>query len=133
MSADALAIVRAFFDLANARDFAGVAACLDPDVVWFGTQGGLDELQVIRGPGACIAYLREIEEPWQQFEVTPERLIDLDDTIVALIRETGQARHADLAVQNETAMIFRVAGQKIVEARGYLDRDEALKAARQAH
>jgi ketosteroid isomerase-like protein len=73
--------------------------------------------------------MREIEDLWRRWDIETERLIDLGDTVVAFVREAAQARHADLEVQNETAMVFRVARQKIVEARGYLDRDEALRAA----
>jgi hypothetical protein len=32
-------------------------------------------------------------------------------------------------MQSDTAMLFKVRQQKIVEATGYLDREEALKAA----
>ena len=133
MTSEALTVVRGFFDLAAARDFAGVTDCLDPNVVWFGTRGGLDEQQIVRGPDAWMEYWQEIETPWQRFEFAVEQLIDVADTIVAFLRETARARHADLEVQNETAMTFKVARQKIIEATGYLDREEALSAARQTH
>jgi ketosteroid isomerase-like protein len=128
MSSDALAVVQRFFDLAAAGDFEAITEILDPEVVWFGTVGGLDEHRVIRGPDACIAYMREIEEPWERLEVAVERLIEADDAVVALLREAAAARGGDLELRNETAMLFRVQRQKIVEARGYLRRDEALTA-----
>jgi hypothetical protein len=43
-----------------------MADSLDPDVVWFGTRGGLDEGQVLRGPDAWLEYMREIQDPWSQ-------------------------------------------------------------------
>lgn len=133
MTSEALTVVRTFFDLAAARDFNGMTDCLDPNVVWFGTRGGLDEQQIVRGPDAWIEYMHEIETPWQRFDFAVEQLIDVGDTIVAFLRETARARHADLDVQSETAVIFKVSRQKIIEARGYLDREEALRAARQTH
>jgi ketosteroid isomerase-like protein len=129
MTSEALAVVQAFIDLTAAGDFRGVADLLDPDVVFFGTRGGLDEERVFRGPDVCVAYMREVQDPWRRFDVVVERLV-LGDTVVAFLRETAQARHADLDVHNETAVLFRVAEQKIVEATGYLDRREALAAAR---
>jgi ketosteroid isomerase-like protein len=45
------------------------------------------------------------------------------------LRESARARQGDVDVHNETAMIFKVRGQKIIEATDYLDRDEALRAA----
>ena len=132
MRPEPLAVVRAFLDLAAAGDFTGISECVDPDVVWLGTRGGLDEDQVLRGPDAFIEYMREIEDPWQRYDVEAERLIDVGDEVVAFLHETAQARHGDLEVERETAMIFKVRQGKIVEARGYLDRDEALRAVRLA-
>jgi ketosteroid isomerase-like protein len=132
-SQEAMAVVRAFFDLAAAGDFAGLAGTLDPDVVFLGTRGGLDEKRVLRGPEAVVEYVSdEITDPWERYEVEAERLIEVGDRVVAFLRETGQPRHGDLEMQSETAMTFKVRQHRIVEARGYLDRDEALRAARLA-
>jgi len=129
MTSEAQAVVRAFLDLAAAGDYARLRDILDPDVVWFGTRGGLDESQVLRGPDALVGYMREIEEPWERFDVEVERLIEVGDTVVVFLRESARARHGDLEVQNDTAVIFKVRQQKIIEATGYLDRDEARRAA----
>jgi ketosteroid isomerase-like protein len=130
MPSEALAVVRDFFD-ASAVDDARLSATLDPDVVWFGTRGGLDQAQVLRGPEAVIAYMREIREPWEQFDVKVERVIEVGDAVVVLMHETAQSRHGGPEMQNDTAVIIKVRQQKIVEMTGYLDRDEALRAARQ--
>jgi ketosteroid isomerase-like protein len=129
MTSEAVAVVRAFFDLGVAGDFARMADSLDPDVAWFGTRGGLDEDQVLRGRDAWLEYMREIQEPWKRFDVQVERIIDGGDTVVVFMRETAQARHGDLEVQNDTAAIIKVRQQRIVEMTGYLDRHEALRAA----
>jgi hypothetical protein len=52
------------------------------------------------------------------------------DTVLASLHESAQPRHGDFEMQSDTAMTFKVRQQRIVEATGYLDRDEALKAAR---
>jgi hypothetical protein len=52
--------------------------------------------------------------------------------VVVFLHETGQPRHGDLEMQSDTAMTFKVRQQKIIGATGYLDRDEALQAARLA-
>ena len=131
MTSEALAVVRAFFDLTAAGDFARLSDILDPAVVFLGTRGGLDEKRVLRGPDAVIAYVRdEITDPWEQYDVEAERLIEIGDAVVAFLHETAQPRHGDLEMHSDTAMIFRVRQQKILEATGYLDRDQALEAAR---
>ena len=129
MTSEAEAVIREFFDLGASDDFDGMREYLDPDAVWYGTRGGLDQDQVIRGPDAWIEYLHEVQAPWDRFEVEIEELLEAGDMVVVFLRESGHARHADLDVQNELAVIIKVRHQKIVEARGYLDRNEALRAA----
>jgi ketosteroid isomerase-like protein len=125
----AVEIVQEFFELGT--DDSRFLEILDPEVVWLGTRGGLDEARVMHGPEAWVEYMQEIEEPWERFDAEVERLIAApDDTVVVFLRETGRSRHGDLEVQNDTAMVFKVRRQKIVEARGYLDREEALRAAK---
>jgi ketosteroid isomerase-like protein len=131
MTPEALAAVRAFVDLTAAGDFARLSDILDPDVVFFGTRGGLDEKRVLRGPDAVLEYLRdEIQDPWDRYDVEAERLIEVGDTVVVFLHETAQPRRGDFEMQSDTAMVFKVRRQRIVEATGYLDRGEALKAAR---
>lgn len=129
MTSETLAFVQGFLDLAATDDWAAWSDRLDPEVVWFGTRGGLDEGQVLRGPEAAIEYMREIQEPWEEFHVEVEQVIEAGDSVVVFMRETGRGRHGGPEVQNDTAMIFKMRQQRIVEITGYLDRDEALKAA----
>ena len=131
MTSGALVVVRAFFELTAAGDFDRLSDILDPSVVFLGTRGGLDEKRVLRGPDAVLEYVRdEITDPWERYDVEAERLIELGDTVVAFLHETAQPRHGDFEMQSDTAMTFKVRQQKIVEATGYLDRAEALSAAR---
>jgi ketosteroid isomerase-like protein len=130
MTSEAREVVERFYDLAAAEEYSRLPDLLDPDVTWFGTRGGLDEGQVFRGPDEVLAYLREILEPWKEFRVELEDAIDTDDGIVVFMREIGQARHGGVEVESETATVFTVRGGKIVEMRGYLDREEALEAVR---
>jgi ketosteroid isomerase-like protein len=130
MPSEALEVVRAFFEV-EADDFAGLSASLDPDVVWFGTRGGLDQAQVLRGPEEVLEYMREIREPWEQYDIQVERLIEVGGAgVVVFMHETARSRSGGPAIQSDTAMIMKVRHRKIVEMTGYLDRDEALKAAR---
>jgi ketosteroid isomerase-like protein len=126
MSSEALTVVRAFFD---AVGDANLAEHLDPEVVWFGTRGGLDESRVMRGPQAVLDYLREIQDAWESFDVEVERLLESGDSVVVFMREKAHARQGGVELQDNTAMILTVRNGKIVEMRGYLDRDEALRAA----
>jgi ketosteroid isomerase-like protein len=130
VSSDAAGVIRGLTDAAAARDYERVREYFARDAVWFGTRGGIDEDQVVRGPDAAVRYLREIQETWQRFDVEIEQIVEVGDAAVAFLRERGIARHAELEVDNATAVVFVVRGGQISEATGYLDRDEALAAAR---
>ena len=121
--------VRRFLDAFLAVDTTALMDMLDPEVVWFGTRGGLDESQVLRGPAAVLAYIGEIQEPWEEFNVEVEQVIEAGDAVVVFMRETGRGRHGGPEVQSDTAMIFKARQERVVEVTGYLDRDEALRAA----
>ena len=121
--------IQRFLDALLAQDTTALAEMLDPEVVWFGTRGGLDESQVLRGPAAVLEYIREIQEPWEEFNVEIEQIIEADDGVVVFMRETGRGRHGGPEVQNDTAMIFKAKQDRVLEVTGYLDRDEALRAA----
>jgi len=128
MSSASVAIVRDFCEAVAAEKFDRLVDKLDPEVVWLGTRGGLDENRVARGPQAVLDYLTEIHEPWERLHFQPERFIDAGDAVVVFWRERARARHSDLELQDETAMTFRLRDGKVVEMTGYLDRDEALLA-----
>jgi ketosteroid isomerase-like protein len=121
-------LVQRFMDLVVAQNTTALAEMLDPEVVWFGTRGGLDQSQVLRGSAAVLDYMLEIQEPWEEFDVEIERIIEAGDAVVVFLRETGRARHGP-EVQNDTAMILKMRHERVVEITGYLDRDEALRAA----
>jgi ketosteroid isomerase-like protein len=130
VSSESLAIVRTFCDAVVADDLNPALDLLDQDVVWFGTRGGLDQDRVLRGREAFVEYLAEVTDLWERFEADAERFIETGDAVVVFFHETGRARHADLEVHSDTAAVFKVRHGKIVEVRGYLDREEALEAAR---
>jgi ketosteroid isomerase-like protein len=130
MTAEAAAVVRKLFGAVADRDFERVRSCFAPDIVWFGTRGGIDETQVLRGADAAIRYVAEIEDSWQRYDVELERIVEVGDVLVGYLRESARARHAELELQRETAMVFTVRDGKLASATGYLDRDEALSAAR---
>ena len=128
VTSEALQVVQTFME----RDFDDTADLFDPDVVWLGTVGGLDQDQIMRGPEAVQAYAREIREPWQSFRYEVEQMTEIGDAIVVFLLEAGHPRQGGPEVQRQTAMVIRVRAGKIAEMRGYLDPAEAVDAASRA-
>jgi ketosteroid isomerase-like protein len=131
VTSDSLRVVRAFYD--SALDDDRMADSLDPEVVWYGTRGGLDEDQVLHGPAAVIGYLREIQDAWEQYDVEVEQMLEIDDAVLVFMQETARTRQGALELHDHTAMILKVQNGRIVEMTGYLDREEALREAKHKH
>jgi ketosteroid isomerase-like protein len=122
-------VVRELSAAWNAADRERQAVVLDPEVVQYGTRGGIDEGRVIRGREAVLEYWEDVGETWESLSFELERLIEAGDVAVAFWRETARSRQSDLELPYDTASVMRVRDGKIVEMTGYLDRDEALRAA----
>jgi ketosteroid isomerase-like protein len=113
----------------NADDIQGVARLLDPDVVQYGTWGGVDQGRVIRGREAVLAYWDEVGEAWESQTFELQEVIEGEGVVVALWHESAQIRDSDLEVESSTASLIKIRDAKVVEMRGYMDPDEALSAA----
>ena len=122
-------IVLELCDALNANDAERVSRLAHPEVVQYGTRGGIDQDRVFRGREAVMAYWNEIGEAWESLRYEPERVVGVDDVVLALWRETARSRHSDVELESSTATIFRIRDGRIIEVRGYMDRDEALRAA----
>ena len=129
MSAGAAEVVRELAAAINADDVQGLARLLDPEVVQYGTRGGVDQGRVVRGREAVLAYWDEVSEAWESQTFELERVVEGDGVVVALWREAAQIRDSDLEVESSTASLIKVRDGTVVELRGYMDPDEALRAA----
>lgn len=130
MTSERLAIVREFSEAVASADYERFSATLDPDVVMYGTLGGLEQDRVVRGQRAVVDYFREIAETWEQLDATIERVVEAGDVAVVFLRERARSPHSDVEILSDTAVVVEVRNGKIIEVRGYMNRDEALKAAR---
>jgi ketosteroid isomerase-like protein len=129
MSTNADELIRRLCDALNAGETERAAELTDPDVVQFGTRGGMDQDRVMRGRQAVIDYWNDISEMWESLTYEPERIIESGDVVLVFWRETGRSARSDLEMESDTATVFKIRDGKILELRGYMNRDEALKAA----
>ena len=102
-------------------------AVLDPDIVWHGTVGGLDEGQVAHGYEELAQGFAENFEAWEKLVLRTERYIDAGDRVVVFWHEIARSRHSQQEMETTTAVIYTVRDGKVVEARGYMSRAEALE------
>jgi ketosteroid isomerase-like protein len=119
----------AAFREGNPDAMADVVAVLDPSIEWHGTVGGLDEDSVARGYEEVARRFAESFEPWEQHLLEAERYIDAGHAVVVFWHEIARSRHTAQQLEMRTAAIYSLRDGRVVEARAYLDRAEALEAA----
>jgi len=125
-------LVEAFTRLAagDASALSEATDPLDPDIVWYGTVGGLDEQHVYRGKQAVAEAAGESLATWEKLVLEAERYIDAGDgRVVVYFHEIARTRHSSVEIEDRTAVIYTVRNERIVEVRAYMNRDEALEAA----
>ena len=71
-----------------------------------------------------------LDETWAEFRIILDEFRDLGDRVLVLGRTEGRGRGSGVPVDSPYAAIFDFRDGKWWRARGYLDHDEALRAAR---
>ena len=97
MSQENVEIVKRALDFLGRRDWPGItdADLIDPNVELHGSVGGLEEGNILRGPGEISqAFDKEDQDVWDEHRIEPRELIDAGDRVVVLPASTSAARAA---------------------------------------
>jgi ketosteroid isomerase-like protein len=116
-------IVRDAFEAYERRDFEGVLALCDPDIVVHdpGRTGA-----VFRGHDALMRFWQEWLESWDEYTVVPTEVTEADDEIFVACRQTGRAKLTGIEISQDLFQVFRFRSGRIVEYRLYAERGPAL-------
>jgi ketosteroid isomerase-like protein len=121
-------IVRQVYECVNQRSWDGMAELLDPNVVQYGTVGGLEEGTVVRGRSEITQMYESEADAWDRQRIEAERLIDAGDRVVVFQREYQRGRSSGLELVIETAAVIELRHGRVVRIQGYMNRAAALKA-----
>jgi ketosteroid isomerase-like protein len=118
----ALELVQRSYAAFARKDLDGVLADMSPDIEWHQAQGlphgglyrGVDEVR------------RNIFEPldadwWSEFSADPDEFLDAGEQVVVLGRYRGVAKQTGKHLDVPFVHVWRVAGDKAVRFRQYLD------------
>ena len=75
-----------------------------------------------------LAYWDGSASTWERQTFEPEELIEVNSIMVALWQETVRVRDSQSDVASSTAGLIKVRDGKVIEMRGYMDPDKALRA-----
>jgi len=130
MSPDNVAVAKRMYDARNRGDIEGVLAECDPDVEWhphLATLGG----KPIFGHAGIREYMASLKQAWGSFHHEPEEFFDLGDKVVAFLHTFARGKSSGIDVDVGVGHVLTFRNGKVLRFVTYLDRSEALKAARE--
>jgi ketosteroid isomerase-like protein len=113
-------------DFEAAWDTGAVAA----DFEWVAA-AEMAEQRSYRGREAFVEFMRRWTEDFEGYSIQREELIDAgDDRVVGVFKQFATGRGSGAQVQLEYSLVYDLRDGQLVRIRAFLDRAEALEAAR---
>jgi ketosteroid isomerase-like protein len=128
MSEENVEVVKAAFARASRGDFDGLLALFHPGVEWV-EDPHVPGAIARRGHAEVKRYFERMPRHGAELRVEPERFVDYDDEVLALVRVTTHARRGGPEIDRPFDAIFTVRDRKIVRGRWFSSRHDALDAA----
>jgi ketosteroid isomerase-like protein len=129
MSAENVEIVRASLRAPAEGGLAATAKFWDPDINWRAIEGAPDDVGEMVGAAAVLRYLQDWVDTFDDVTIVPVELMDVgDDRVVAVQHVTGRAKLSGVQTELRYAVVYTLRDGKIVRAREYRDREQALEA-----
>ena len=128
MSIENVEIVRRTVDAYPSGDVEAVLADYDPEVV-FDVSSARPEGGVFWGREGVEEGIQAWVGRWAEYRFEVEDIIDAGDRVLMIIREFGRGEGSGVEVNQHTFWVQTMRNGKIVRAKLFVDRDQALEAA----
>jgi ketosteroid isomerase-like protein len=126
MSQENVEIVRAMMEAYNAGDWVRYFGQLDPGVEWWDRQDD-PGATVHRGHEGVRAFLAELGDA-VEFRVDAKEFVDAGDSVVVCLRLYGRGKASGAEFEDHEVHALRLRNGKVVEAREYRTKAQALEA-----
>ena len=127
MSERNLESLRRWIEAFNARDVEGVIACFDPSIEYHSTFAAADGA-VYHGHDGIRRWHRDLEEAWgEEIGSDTEVIFDLGECTLQFFVFHARGRSSGAEVAMPGAQVSRWRDGRMVYAKGYADREEALR------
>ena len=91
----------------NRGDLSGVRALLHPDIEW--QEGpGAPEGGIHHGRDSFEGFLQNWLESFDAFRIEPEKILEHENLLIALVRQTGTGRASGIEVEARIAHVWTV-------------------------
>jgi ketosteroid isomerase-like protein len=125
--------VRIIRDAALAFQRGRLDAWLDywaDDVDYRAAEGAVDDRGPLHGKAALRAYVQDWLDGFDNFKNEPVEILEAgEDKVVAVHRVSGTAKQSGVETEMSYAAVYTIRDGKVIRAREYLARDQALEAA----
>ena len=101
----------------------------DPEVVFESAIVSAAEGGGYRGHDGIRAWAADYEAAFDEVRTTPEEFRDLGDQVLMLGRVVGHGRASGVPVESQVAFLSTLRGGRIIHVKGFLNWEQALKAA----
>ena len=109
---------------------AWATGAVAPDFEWVAA-AEMAEQRSYRGREAFAEFMRRWTEDFDGYSIQREELVDAgDDRVVGVFKQSATGRGSGASVELEYALVYDLRDGQLVRIRAFLDRAEALEAAR---
>jgi ketosteroid isomerase-like protein len=84
---------------------------------------------VYTGHDGVRRFMAEVHEVWETFTWEPTEVSEAGDVVLALVHSVGRGRGSGLEIDRESAMLWRIPEETLVELTFYRDPASARDAA----
>jgi len=118
-------------DAANRRDIEALLAVIDPEVEWHPAMAALlgGEATIYRGHEGVREWLRDQQEAFAESRIDYSEIRDLGERVVAIGRLRARGKESGAETESPVAWVVVFRNGKVIQAKAYLDPEEALEAA----
>jgi ketosteroid isomerase-like protein len=127
MSQENVEIVRRHMELFWSGDLGGSLAAYDRDAVY--DVSIRPEGRVYHGHAGVIEAVRTWAGTWEDWTAEVEEIIDAGDKVVVFDHHTGRGRGSGAPLDQHTAWVYTLCEGKIIQAKWFASRPDALEAA----
>jgi ketosteroid isomerase-like protein len=125
MSQENVEVVKRFHKAYPARELDAIAeTILDAEIEWRASS----MFGVLHGPRAVVAHLNDLIASFDDPEIAATDLLDAGEDVIAVLQASGVGRTSRVRVDISFAVVYSLRANRIVLAREFETRAEALKA-----
>jgi ketosteroid isomerase-like protein len=128
MSRENVELIAAALEAFDRRDRDRLFELLDPGVEWELAGFLLDQDRVRTGHEEIWDYLTFLDEEFEETRVEHGEYVEVGELVVVPVRWRGVGKRSGVAGEFSFTAVFTIAGGKVLRARNYPTKAEALEA-----